>query len=589
MPGTSLRILSNRVAIALPLVLAAVLTAIGLPHWPLWRAEMWTWMLLGMDLGGMIGKLAEDFHPPGYFFLLWVLLDTDSPDWMLRFPSLVGAVGTVAIAGVVARRWFGQAEGFFAAMALALSPFVIVYGGVARGYALLALVAGGLLVSGAQMVEGHRVRAAALGLFVAGTAAMYVHYAAAAALVATALGIAAGLRARPDRGAGRWAWAVGAMAAIPVAFAPWVFGPMRNQQVDVAPLPRSFNVLGYLVWPVGHHQPVGNWVLLAIGVLGVVLLARRRTPVDRLLLAWPLCGVVIPLILSDRSDLQTKYYVESWFLPAWGLLVGVGAAAIVRHLAPLRTGAWVFGVGLAASAAGPLVGLWRLPGAPFEILNGSTVYDVRREVRLLQDVLPEIPAGSFPPETFSVYARYTGALRTTTLSPSWLFRRRDDVFMRSVYAPAEMSPCTFPYAFYVTLTVLDPFQCSAIARGIEAAVERDSYPPFLLELASRARMRGSLPEAVQLATRAASVPTGWSDPTVFLAQLYAQNGQADQALRVVEEGLVASIPWRNYFVTKELFGLKAELLSQVGRQQEAQVAAQCSQPAAPIDACIAGY
>lgn len=579
--------LSNRLTI--PLAVVAVLTAVGLPHWPLWRAELWTWMLVGRDFGGMWGKLAEDFHPPGYFFLLWALLDSDSPDWMLRFPSLVGAVGTVWLAGIAARRWFGGAEGFFAAMALALSPFVIVYGGVARGYALLAFAAGGLVVAGAQIVEGHRVRAAALGIFLSGAAALYVHYAAAAALVATALGIAAGLWARPDRGAGRWRFAAVALAAIPVVFAPWVLGPMSRQQIDVAPLPRSFDVLGYLAWPVGHHQPVGNWALLALATLGAALLLRRRAPVDRLLLAWPLCGIVIPLVLSNRTDLQTKFYVQSWFLPAWGVLVGVGAAAVARHLAPFRTAAWVFGVALAASAFGPLLALWRLPAAPFEVLNGSTVYDVRREVRLLEAVLPDIPPASFPQERFSVYARYIGALPTTSPAPSWLYRRRDDAYQRSVYTTPEFAPCSFPHAFFVTLTVLDPVQCDAIVSGIEAAVVHDPYPPFLLELASRERMYGSLPAAVAFAERAAAVPTDWSDPTVFLAQLYAQNGDADLALHAVEQGIAASFVWRNYFVTKELFGLRSELLWRAGREQEARVAAECSNPATPIEPCIAQY
>jgi hypothetical protein len=579
--------ISNRIAVALPLLVVAVLTAIGLPHWALWRAEMWTWMLVGLEFDGLMKKLAEDFHPPGYFVLLWALLETDYPDWVLRFPSLLGMVGTVGLAGVAARRWFGQAEGFFAAMALALSPFVLVYGGVARGYALLALAAAGLLVSGAQMVEGHRVRAAALGLLVSGTAAIYIHYAAGAALLATVLGIAAGLRARPDRGAGRWVWAVGAMAMIPVLFSPWLLGPMRNQQTDVSPLPRSLNVLGYLVWPVGHQQPLANWALLGIGALGVFLLLRRRTPADRLLLAWPLVGVVIPLVFSDRSDLQTKFYVESWFLPAWGVLVGVGTAAIVRHLASFRTGATVFVGVLVASAVGPLVSLWKLPAAPFEVWNGSNVYDVRREVRLLRQVLPDIPAGSFPTEPFSVYAAYMDEVPTTSRSPRWMFRRRDDVLMRSVYTAPELSPCTFPYAFYVTLSVPDPFQCDALVLGIQAAAEREAYPPFVLELASRAWMRGNLQEAEALAAQAAAMPNGWSDPAVFLAQLYAQNGQPQLALGSIEQALGQARIWKNYFVAKELFGLKAELLYQLGRIDEAQAAAACASPSARIEACLA--
>lgn len=577
--------LSRPLAFALPLVIVAVLGAIGLPHWPLWRAEMWTWMLVGLDFEGVWRKLAEDFHPPGYFVLLWLLLDSDSPDWMLRFPSLVGAVGAVGLTGAMARRWSGHAEGFFAAMALALSPFLIVYAGVARGYSLLACTAAGLLLSAAHLVEGHRVRMAAIGLFVSGTAAIYVHYAAAAALLATALGIAVGLQARTDRGAGRWAWAMGAMVAVPVVFAPWALGPLRNQQVDVASIPRSIEVFGYLLWPVGHHQPLANWALLVIAMVGVGLLVRRGTPVDRLLLAWPLCGVMIPLVLSDRSDLQTKFYVQSWFLPAWGVLVGVGTAAIVRRLATFRTGAWVFVLALVASALGPLLGLWRLPGAPFEVLNGSTVYDVRREVRLLRQVLPAIPAGSFPPENFSVYARYMGAVPTFDGSEPWMYRRRDDGFVRSVYTLPVFAPCTFPHAFYVTLTVPNPVECDAIESGIEALA--GDYPPFLLELASRAQMRGDLPQAVALATRAGAVRTGWSDPTVFLAQLYAQNGQPDLALRTVEAGLAASVPWRNYFVTKELFGMYGQLLREAGRGHEADAASSCALPMTPIEPCLA--
>jgi len=576
--------LHDRLLAVLPPLIVGVLVVLGLNHWSLWRAELWTYLLIGLPFDEMWAKLAEDFHPPGYFGGMWLLLDRSAPDWLIRLPSAVGAVGAVAMTGWFGRRWMGKHEGFLGALVLATSPFLVVWGGVARGYALLAFACGGLLVGAAALVQGNRVRIAAAGVFVCGTAAMYVHYASASALVAVALGVAAGLRARPDRGAGRWPWAIGALAAVGLAFAPWVLGPMQAQQVDVARIPRSLRALGFWVWPVGHQQPLGNWVLLGLAGVGAARLAWRRAPVDRVLLAWAAVAVVIPLVLSDRSDIQNKYYVESWFLPAWAMLVGVGAMAIRRGVGTFRARALALGAVLVPSAALTFAALLRLPGAPFEMLNGSTVYDVRREAKLLGGVFSVIPEGSFPTAAFTPYGRYFADIPTAP-GEAWSFRYRDDGTTRSVFAPADPNPCAFVHAFYGYLTIGNASDCASVSAAIEASPEADTYPPFLLERARVRLLAGDTAGAVALAEKAGAADTGWSDPAVFLAQLHLREGDAVAGLAVVETALVRAEKWRNFFVIKELYAIQAELLQAAGRHTAARAAARCAAPSGVLADC----
>jgi hypothetical protein len=579
---------SLRIGVLLPMIVAFVLTFVGLFAWPLWRAELWSWMVATGSFSEMWRHLTEDYHPPGYFGTLWLLFDADTPDWMLRFPSLVGAVGTVGLVAWTARRWFGPAEGFYAGAALALSPFLLVYGGVARGYSLLAFAAAGLLYAGIRMVEGHDARRSALGLFVAGTASVYVHYASASALLATALGLCAALWSRPDRGAGRWVWSAGSLAMVLVAFAPWVLGPMSVQQTDVARLDRSLTVLGYLLWPVAGHAPVANGVLLAFGAVGVGVLLRRRAPADVLVLAWPVLGLVVPLVFSDRSDLQTKYYVQSWFLPAWGLLVGVGVGAALGHVARFRVAAVGFGAALVASAVGPLWALWTLPAAPFETQNGSTVYDVRIEAKLFEKALPAVPVGGFPSEPFSPYGRYLNGVVRTGDVPTWTYRHRIDGHFRSVWTPPEREYCLFAHAFYVVISPQTAVQCAALQQGVEAAAaEHPDYPPFQLELAAWARARGDYATAETLAERAGAPDTGWSDPIVFLTTMHAQKGDTARALEVLEAGIERTSRWQNYFVLKELYSMQKELLVALEQWDRAEAAAWCAYPANAVVECTA--
>jgi hypothetical protein len=568
-----------RPSLALPLLIVTVACAAGLNRWPMWGDELWTYELLGLSFGDMVAKVAGDYHPPGYFTALWLLLGDTPPDWVLRFPSMVGAVGTVVIAGLLARRWFGEPEGALAGLVLALSPFLLVFGGVARAYSLLAFATSILLLACAHLVSGSRVRVAAIGIAAAGTAAIYLHYAAAAALVASAVGVAAGLAMRADRGRGRWEWAGGALLSVALLFVPWAVGPLQQQDGRSNQLARSIEVLRYLAWPVGPYQPALNWVLLALAGVGAVLLGRRRKPVDLLVLAWAACALVLPYLLSTRADIQFKLYVQSWFLPAWAILVAAGLAPLARRITVPGVGA-----ALVLGVAAPLTTLWNLPASPFGVTKGNTAYDIRYDVRLFGEVLPAAPANDAFVST--LYVHYGGKpLLLSAMASRWRFHPRTEHVARSVYDPLASTPCAYVYAFHDRVLLDDFAQCLAILQAIEAVVETDPYPPYLLELAGQARAQGRLDDALQLARRAAAGAKGWSDPAVFLAQLYTQNARLDEALAVVDQGVETAIAWQNRLALLELYGMRAQLLLAAGRQEEAEEAARCAEGRTSTLAC----
>lgn len=559
-----------RLSTVVPLLIVTVACAVGSDRWPLWGDELWTLQVMSLPLGDMLAMLAGDHHPPGYFTALWLLLGDSPPDWVLRFPSLLGAVGTVAVTGFLGRRWFGETEGALAGLVLALSPFLLVFGGVARAYSLLAVTTSVLLLACAHLVSGDRVRTAAVGVALAGTVSVYLHYSAGAALVASAVGVAVGLWTRADRGRARRGWAAGAFLVVAVSFLPWLFGPLQHQDNRANSRERSLGVLEYLAWPVGPYQPAVNWALLAVACVGAGLLLRRRRPVDALLLACAACAVVIPYVLSTRADIQFKLYVQSWFLPGWALLVAAGLAPIAR-----RVGLPAVGGAIAVGVAAPLYTLWSLPSGPFGVAKGNTAYDVRYDVRLFREVLPaELPRGVY---VGPYYLRYAGEhLMQGATGSGWRFLHRDPHVVRGVYDPFESTPCNFVYAFLDQVTVDSFSHCLALLKGIEEVAAVEAYPPYLLELAAQAGAQGRMEDAVELAQTAADASHGWSDPAVFLVQHHARNGDVDRALAAGERGQEIATAWKNNLALGELYAMRAELLQVAGRPDEARLYAGCA-------------
>ena len=252
-----------------------------------WGDEAGELPMLHGPLQGVIHFAAVDVHPPLYYLLLfyWQKIPLGI-DWtaQARLLSVVFALlGTVVLDGLWGTRFEERTRLTLLAL-WTLSPCLLLYARMCRSYSLqtlLAIVAAAMLTRVAAQPTWRRASLLALALL----AAMYTHYVAGIALVATAnLALFHGRR---------WRTVLTIDAAIAIGYLPWLWrltaslaswgGSARNYTLTgsrVLEVPVKFAYWS-MSFVMGEAMPD------AVLVLGAVLLplaaavawrGARRTP-----------------------------------------------------------------------------------------------------------------------------------------------------------------------------------------------------------------------------------------------------------------------------------------------------------------------
>jgi mannosyltransferase len=160
----------------LVLLLAFALRAFRLDFQSLWRDEVDAVRFATRPFGDLLGT----FRRPGengplYFLLLrgWLALLGRS-EYALRYLSLLGAVGGVALTMAFGKRLISPSAGLLAGLLVATSPYMIWYGQEGKMYGLLvSVVLGALWVFWEAMTRGGWLRWALCWLLT--TLAIYLH------------------------------------------------------------------------------------------------------------------------------------------------------------------------------------------------------------------------------------------------------------------------------------------------------------------------------------------------------------------------------------------------------------------------------
>jgi hypothetical protein len=182
-----------------------------------WGDEAGELPMLHGPLGGVIHFAAMDVHPPLYYLLLfcWQKIPLGI-DWVAQarlISVLFALLGTVALDGLWGRRFEERTRLTLLAL-WTLSPCLLLYARMCRSYTLqmlLAIVAAALLWRVAAQPTWRRAALLALALL----AAMYTHYVAGIALVAT-VNLALFYRRR-------WPSALAIDGAIAIGYLPWIW------------------------------------------------------------------------------------------------------------------------------------------------------------------------------------------------------------------------------------------------------------------------------------------------------------------------------------------------------------------------------
>lgn len=98
-----------------------------------------------------------DFHPPGYFFLIWIWGRLfDFSESIIRIPSVIFGILTIDITFLIGRELFSRKIGLWGALFLALAPLHIYYSQEARMYAFAAFAVTISSYFLLKMVEGKK-------------------------------------------------------------------------------------------------------------------------------------------------------------------------------------------------------------------------------------------------------------------------------------------------------------------------------------------------------------------------------------------------------------------------------------------------
>jgi len=292
--------------IAGPAVLAAVLSLIGLSGRSLGFDEGATASIAAQHGAALWRAIAHDGgNMSGYYLLMHGLVSTFGNGLVvLRLPSVIATVATVALIGLIAERLFADRRVSLAAGVLAAVSLPLLYWGqTARGYALMVAFACAAMLAFIALVDGSGRRGPWVGFVVAMTLAMYCSFVAALVIPAQVLALLA------RRGAARRYGS--ALAAIAVLCAPlailairrgsgqlfWVQPPSRMVDTQVL---QSLTSAG--LQPVFHHSFTTKalmWVTLAaVAALVADTVVRWRRGEAVWGMGLVLCWCVLPAALT---------------------------------------------------------------------------------------------------------------------------------------------------------------------------------------------------------------------------------------------------------------------------------------------------
>jgi hypothetical protein len=271
-----------------------------------WGDEAGTLLTVRESLDNLIRFAAQDVHPPLYYLLLyyWQHIPLNI-DWAVQARLLsvsFALLGTVALDLFWGRRLEERARLTLLAL-WTLSPCLLLYARMCRSYSLQALFA---IVAAAMLsrVAGKSTRRDAVLLALALLGALYTHYVAGIALIATAnLVLFHRRRWRPALAIDcavaiaylPWIWRLAASLSswgtnarsyalsgsrileVPVKFAYWSMSFVRGEAVPDGILifgALALPLLAVVTWQGSRRNPELGWLAAALAAIGFIGVAR---------------------------------------------------------------------------------------------------------------------------------------------------------------------------------------------------------------------------------------------------------------------------------------------------------------------------
>jgi hypothetical protein len=328
---------------------------------------------------------------PLHFVLSHLALAPDGSPYALRWLSVVFALAAIPLAWDLGRRLGGHVAAGAAALVVAASPMLWVYGSFGRMdslYVFAAALAADLFVRALEQRTTRAAISAALAALLVPAAHPYGIF-----LVAVEAAVALWLwRGRPLR-AGL------PVAAVGLGLVPFLVADLRladrfsvglDGEGSVAPPGDAWLQLGRAFQATAGGSGWTLGVAAALAAVGLVVLLRRRAYAFPVLVLGSAALPPVLLLLARTSDapgLSPRHL--AYLVPLVAALVGVGVARLVRGRGTPAAALALAGLGVVL-ALGPISGIRDPRDWPNDVLGGGspeTALGAPREVAAARDWL----------------------------------------------------------------------------------------------------------------------------------------------------------------------------------------------------------
>jgi mannosyltransferase len=301
-------------------------------HARYWIDEGLSVGLSSHPLADIPGVLRQDGSPPLYYLMLGVwtrvfgIGEADTHALSIAF-----TLASVPIAFAVGRALFGARAGWFAALLVALNPFLTYYAQETRMYALVSLLS--LIVAGTFALVFVQRRRVWLPVFAASLALlMYTHNWGLFLAVGTGAAVLVLLGGAVDR-RGVIRDAVIAYGAVAIVYLPWVPSLLFQAEKTGAPWsepPKPREALNGVVSLLGGPPSAMAFALATgAGLAGLLVAPRLRGPKARAVLALLTMGVVA-LLLAWLTSQISPAWATRYLSVLLGPLLLLGGAGLSR-------------------------------------------------------------------------------------------------------------------------------------------------------------------------------------------------------------------------------------------------------------------
>lgn len=238
-------------------VIAFTLLVHQLDEKSLWGDEGYTARTVQGSLQSVVDAVAWEGYPPIYYVGIWFWRKfAGDSEFALRFPSVIFAVLSVAMLYPLGTRMMNSRVGLTAAGLMAISPFLVLHGRMARYYSLLLLLSLMTYWFFNQLFKRPDTMANWAGYILTSTLLMYTHYLAAAVLAAQAVVALARVRRHGQFVLGL----IASQVAVVLLFSPWL-GVMIQQAARLGAMPDPFAGDSSTMWLLSAAYPFVAWMI----------------------------------------------------------------------------------------------------------------------------------------------------------------------------------------------------------------------------------------------------------------------------------------------------------------------------------------